>query len=350
MLPELFLLSLSIVLAVLFLWGFRTLPGEKWQVIGCLLGGKQTGGAWKGLNLTYYGFFNATAYLFAAVIFFILMGSLSVPVAYALAVLMVVLAICMPAARLIARWVERKTNTFTAGGASFAGLIAGPWIVQVINGTLGVRIGFNAPVLSVLAAISVAYAIGEGIGRLACISFGCCYGKPLSACHPLLQKLFHGRAFIFSGETKKIAYAHHLDGQEVIPIQAVTAILLTGTGLIGCYGILRGFPVAVFLGTLTVTQGWRVLSEFLRADHRGAGGITAYQFMAFLSIGYAFLLTVILPSDGGAAPDLGAGLLALWDPAVLLFFEILWAVAFLHTGRSRVTGATIRLHVVKEKI
>ncbi|MHB8771542.1 MAG: prolipoprotein diacylglyceryl transferase family protein [Syntrophales bacterium] len=350
MLAELFLLTLALCLALLFHWGFRTLPGEEWQVIGCLLGGKQQSGAWRGLNLTYYGLFNATAYLFAAVLFFILAGSVSVPVPAALVILTIILAICMPASKLIAFWVEGKPSTFTVGGASFAGLVAGPWIIEFINRTLGARMGFDAPVLSVLAAVSVAFTFGEGIGRLACISFGCCYGKPLSACHPLLQRLFRGRAFIFSGETKKIAYAHQLDGQEVLPIQAITALLLTGAALLGCYGFLKGFPVATFAGLLAVTQAWRALSEFLRADYRGTGRITAYQVMALLSIAYAFLLLALFRQVGNGLPDLAGGLLALWDPAVLLFFETLWVVAFIHTGRSRVTGATIRLHAVKDKI
>jgi hypothetical protein len=350
MLPEIFVLGLGLVLAILLRWGFITLPKERWQVIGCLLGGKGPDGAWKGLNLTYYGFFNATAYLLAAVLFFILMGSLSVPVAGVLAILTAILAICMPASRLIALWVEGKANTFTVGGASFVGLIVSPWIVQFINESLGNRIGFSAPVLSVLVAMSIAYTIGEGIGRLACISFGCCYGKPLSASHPLLMKIFDGRGFIFSGETKKIAYADHLDGCEVIPIQAMTAVLLTAAGIMGCYGFLKGFHLAAFCGTFIVTQIWRVLSEFLRADFRGTGRISAYQIMSLLAILYAFLILAFFPPAGVGTPDLAAGIFALWDPGVLLFFEILWVVVFIHTGRSRVTGATIRLHVVKEKI
>ncbi len=348
--PEIFVLILGVILAGLFFWGFRTLPGERWQVIGCLLSGKGPDGAWKGLNLTYYGFFNATAYLSAALLFFILMGSLSVPVFGALAMLTAILTICMPASKLIAFWVEGKANTFTVGGASFVGLIVAPWIIRFINGEMGVRMGFHAPVLSVLAAVAIAYAVGEGIGRLACISFGCCYGKPLSACHPLLQRIFAGRAFIFSGQTKKIVYAHHLEGREVIPIQAVTAILLTGAGMLGCYGFLKGFHFATFAGLLVVTQAWRVLSEFFRADYRGTGRITAYQVMALLSILYAFLLLAFFPADGGEIPDLMAGLYVLWDPGVILFFELLWIAAFVHTGRSRVTGATVRLHVVKENI
>jgi prolipoprotein diacylglyceryltransferase len=347
MLSEIFIIGLSVVLASLLLWGFKVLPKERWQVIGCLLSEKDPDGAWKGLNLTYYGFFNATAYLLAAVLFFILMGSLSVPVFGALAMLTAVLAICMPASKLIAFWVEGKANTFTVGGASFVGLITAPWIIQFINEEMGVRMDFNVPVLSVLAAIAIAYAVGEGIGRLACISFGCCYGKPLSACHPLLQRIFQGRAFIFSGQTKKIAYAHHLDGQEVIPIQAVTALLLTGAGILGCYGFLKGFHFTTFAGLLVLTQAWRALSEFLRADYRGTGRITAYQVMALLSILYAFLLLAFFPEEGGEIPDLMSGLLALGDPGVILFFELLWIAAFIHTGRSRVTGARVRLHVVK---
>ncbi len=350
MLSEIFIIGLSVVMASLLLWGFKVLPKERWQVIGCLLSEKEADGTWKGLNLTYYGFFNATAYLLAAVLFFILMGSLSVPVVGALAIITAILAICMPASKLIASWVEGKANTFTVGGASFVGLIAAPWIIQFINGTMGVRMGFNAPVLSVLAAIAIAYAVGEGIGRLACISFGCCYGNPLAASHPLLQRIFSGRAFIFSGQTKKIAYAHHLDGQEVIPIQAVTALLLTGTGVLGCYGFLKGFHLEVFAGLLVVTQAWRALSEFVRADYRGTGRITAYQVMALLSILYVFLLLAFFPAAETGIPNLLVGLITLWDPSVILFFELLWITAFILTGRSRVTGATVRLHVVKEKI
>jgi len=72
--------------------------------------------------------------------------------------------------------------------------------------------------------------------------------------------------------------------------------------------------------------------------------------MSLLAIPYALAILTLFPEGGAEAPDLAAGLLALWDPAVLLFFEILWGGAFVYTGLSRVTGATVRLHVVKDKI
>ncbi len=350
MLPEIFILSLGVVLAVLFSWGFKVLPKEKWQVIGCVLGEKGSDGSWKGLNMTYYGLFNATAYFLAAGVFFILCGSISVPASAILILLAAVLVICMPASGLIALWVEGKANTFTVGGASFIGLLAAPWTFQYLQDVFGKQMGFDASVMGLLAALSIAFAFGEGTGRLACISFGCCYGKPLSACPPLVRRIFSGWVFVFTGQTKKIAYAHHLDGRKVFPIQAVTAVLLAATGLAGCYAFLEGFHRAAFCGTLVVTQVWRVLSEFLRADFRGGGRMSAYQVMSLLSIPYAFLIMILFPHTGDAKPDLATGFLALWDPAVLLCLEVLWIVAFLYTGRSRVTGSTIRLHVVKERI
>ena len=63
------------------------------------------------------------------------------------------------------------------------------------------------PMLETMGAIFIAYAFGEGIGRLACISFGCCYGKPLSECNPLIERIFQRWNFAFQGKTKKIAYA-----------------------------------------------------------------------------------------------------------------------------------------------
>ena len=347
---ELFVLALGLIFLAYLSWGFRHLPEEKWQILATLPARPDAAGHWHGLNLTYYGLFSSAAQLVSVLMIFLLFGAVGVTRAETVMMVVVVLGVCIPASKFVALLVEKKSAVLTIGGAAFVGILLAPWAILLTNATIGEYLGTRIPPVPTLAAMSVAYAVGEGIGRLACISFGCCYGKPLSACHPLLQRIFAGRAFIFSGQTKKIAYAHHLDGQEVIPIQAVTALLLTGAGILGCYGFLKGFHVATFAGLLVGTQAWRALSEFLRADYRGTGRITAYQVMALLSILYTFLLLAFFPADGGEIPDLKAGLLALWEPGVILFFEVLWIAAFIHTGRSRVTGATVRLHVVKENI
>jgi hypothetical protein len=291
---EIFTLTLAGIIAVLFSWAFRVLPKENWQVLACLPTRKGLDGIWQGINLTYYGFFNALAYLFAVVMFLIMMGSQNIKIAGTISLVIPFLAICMLASRLIARLVEKKRHTFSVGGASFAGILIAPWIIWLVNMTLGETLAFHLPVLETLAAIFIAYAFGEGTGRLACISFGCCYGKPISACHPLIKRIFRKWNFVFWGKTKKIAYAQQLEGQAVIPIQALTAIVYTGTGFLNFYLFLKGFSSAALIITLIVTQGWRFASEFLRADYRGHGFISAYQIMTLIAICYNLIMVTLI--------------------------------------------------------
>ncbi len=54
-----------------------------------------------------------------------------------------------------------------------------------------------------MAVLSIGYTFGESLGRLACLSFGCCYGKPLSQCSEQIRNLFEHFNVVFTGETKK---------------------------------------------------------------------------------------------------------------------------------------------------
>jgi hypothetical protein len=94
-------------------------------------------------------------------------------------------------------------------------------------------------VIPALAAFTIAYASGEGLGRSACISFGCCYGVALVDSHPLLKRLFDHWYFVFSGKMKKISYASDMEGKEVIPVQAVTAVVCLVTGLLSTLFFFR---------------------------------------------------------------------------------------------------------------
>ena len=347
MVDEVFILVLGGILFFLFRWGFKVLPAENWQILASLPREKNENGAWRGLNLTYYGFFNATALGVAVAIWILLLGSVGLPLPKIAVLGVPVVVLGFVASRLIARWVEKKLHTSTIGGASCAILLLSPLVVA-----LGDRWLPNPPVhaLTVLAAISVAYALGEGVGRLGCISFGCCYGKPLAESHPFLQKIFARWNFIFSGRTKKISYAHGLEGHRVIPIQAVTAVLYSGVSLLGLFLFLKGWPGAAFLLCLSVTQTWRAVSEFFRADYRGGGRISAYQVMAILSIVYGFLLAGVLPSPPPHPRDLWRGLNFIFYPGMILFLQGLWAAVFFLTGRSMVTASDISFRVVKERI
>lgn len=344
---EMFLLGLGIACALLLAWGFKALPRERWQILAAIPVLKHGDGAWRGVNLTFYGLFTANAMAVAAILLVIMLGSLGLSLREVGIVLLPLFSLCIPAARLVARIVEKKQYTFTVAGAFFVGLIAAPWLVTAANLALGPQM--QLPVLAVCSAMSVAYAFGEGLGRLACISFGCCYGKPLDQCPPILRKLFAHHSFTFSGATKKASYESGLEGEPLVPVQALTAILYLACGLACLYLFLTGWFAFALMVCLTVTQGWRAFSEFLRADFRGGGSLTAYQWMALISVAYAGLMALWLPGRA-AMPELLTGLSLLWDPWVLILLQGLWVMLLLYTGRSKVTASTISFQVMQDRI
>lgn len=346
----LFVLGLALLLFPMMVWGFKTLPQEKWQIIASLPKMKREHGDWHGMNLTWYGILSANAYAFAVMIFMVLMGAVGAPVAGVLAVTAILLAICIPASTLVAKVIEKRSYTLTVGGASFVGIVAAPWVIAFVNGAIGSRMGFSVPMLEMMAAASTAYAFGEGLGRLACISFGCCFGKPLGQCHPLLRRIFAGRSFVYSGKTKKIAYAVGMEGVEMLPIQAVTSIIYVTGGLLGCWLFLNGFHATAYVGTLVLTQLWRVASEMFRADFRGGWKFSAYQCMALASLVYAGFTLGFIPAGQVQTADVLAGFQRLWDPAMIIFLQGIWITAFFHTGRSNVTDASISFSVIESRI
>jgi hypothetical protein len=345
----LFVSSLAAVLGGLYIWGFRCLSSERWQFIGTIPAVKDGEGTWRGINLTYYGLFNANACLLAVLMVYILLAAagLALPAIHAL--IAVTLLFCVPAAKLVARWVEKKAHTFSIGGAAFVGLVLTPWLMVGLNRLLTWRTMRPVPVLPVLAAIAIAYALGEGSGRLACISFGCCYGRPLDQFPAVLRGWLTPLSVTYYGKTKKIAYAGRLDRRPVVAVQAITAVLYTVVGLVGVLLFLQGYVRTAYLLAVGGTQTWRFASEFIRADYRGGGRISAYQIMALAAILYAIgiCLLIDLPL---VATDISIGLRLVWSPSIILICQVLWIGIFLFMGRSQVTGARISFHVRKDRI
>lgn len=343
---ELFILILLLSCAAQLAWGFKILPRNGWQMLATLPVQPLGNGQWQGLNLTWYGLLTANAYLVALTMLIILLGAAGIELNGVMLVAVFLLALCVPASRLVARMVEGKAHTFTVGGAVFVGIVAAPWVVQLVN----LLTGYQMPILTTLAAISIAYAFGEGLGRLACISFGCCYGKPLNQCGYRLQKIFKKMNFRFYEETRKISYASHLEGEATLPVQGITALLYVGTGLIATALFLHGHYVWSFDLCLLITQLWRVFSEFIRADYRGGNKFSAYQIMGLMAVPYALLAAFYFNDSNSLLPNLTIGLAQLWQPGTLVFLQLLWLLLFVYTGRSTVTGANLSFHVHRDRI
>ena len=345
-----FLMVLIGLFSTVFYWAFRNLPAEHWQIIAAVPFKRCEDGTWNGVNLTYYGFFNASACVFSCATVITLMGSIEVPVIITLSITSLLLLVCLPAAKIVARIVERKSSTFTIGGASFVGIVLLPWIIQTFNRFASERFSSTVPVTQMLAAVAIAYAFGEAFGRLACISFGCCYGKLLWQAPALIQTLLGRFCFTFSGETKKVAYEAGLLERPLIPIQALTAIISTVAGLSGVFFFLRAdWSIALAL-PITLTQLWRIFSEMLRADYRGGSRVSAYQLMAIGALVYSLGWIAFTDSTPAISPKILTGLHALMNTPVLLFLETLWLAIFLYMGRSSVTAARLSFHVVREKV
>jgi hypothetical protein len=350
MVELLFVVGLGIGLLSVVMWGWKRLPDERWQFLASVPVGKVGNGAWRGRNLTYYGALIATAVVLATALMYVLLAAASVPPGGTLAVMSLTLVICVPSSKLVARIVEGKKHTSTSGGASFVGIVLVPWIIQGIQAVCTSTHVGQVPVVVVLAAVATCYALGEGLGRLACISFGCCYGKPLSQVYPWLKQVFAHYHFVFTGATKKIAYASGLDGQQVVPVQALTTVLYISAGLIATLLFLWSRYVAAFLVAMLVTQLWRPLSECLRADYRGNGKISAYQVMGGIVVPYAVFLAWFFASDPMPVAHLTVGLKALWDPLCVVLLESLWCAMFIYFGYSTVTESTLLFHVRSTEI
>ncbi len=345
-----FFSSLGSFLAVMFYLAFRKFPGERWQVFAAVPVSKIDGEKWKAVNITYYGILTATGFIMAILMVLIMSSASGYRTPAIAGIMAAILLFFVPSAKLMALIVEKKKHTITVGGAVFVMLMSAPWIVKAENILIFNDMGMGVSELSFMAVIITGYAFGEGFGRLACISFGCCYGKRVEDMKGLAGKLFSKFYFIFEGKTKKISYHDCMDGVRVVPVQGITAVLYTVSGLVSLYLFMKGFYSGAFFVSLAVTQLWRFFSEFLRSDYRGGGSISAYQWMSLFSIPYFVAYFNIIHSSSSGVPSLYQGLLYVWSPGVIIIAIILWIGALLYTGISTVTGAEVKIHVIKENI
>ena len=341
---------LAVGLFALIAWGVRTLPAERWQMLAAVPIAKSTDGSWRGWNLTFYGFFSATGNTFGFVMMLLLLAAVGIPVAISLSLVVFVIIVCVPSSRWIAAIVERKRNTFTIAGAAFVATITLPLLLVGLQ-PLAWRIWHrDLPPMPIFAAAASAYALGESVGRLACLSFGCCYGMPLRDAKPAIAKLFRKHNLVIQGSTKKAAYASGLAGEPLIPVQAITSGIFAVSGLTGIAMFLsQRFRLAALI-PLLASWGWRACSEWVRADYRGTSRVSVYQRMSIVAVAYLSSIILLMPAAQPLIPDLQAGFAQLFSAPVILLLQVLWIGLFLYYGRSRVTSSTLSFHVVPDRI
>ena len=222
MAADLFLLVCALLFGLGFRLLFRHLPEERWQFVASLPLKKNHDGSWQGLNLTFYGLFTGLAGGLGVATFILLTASAGVSLVTSLALTLGVLIICLPAAKIIATLVEKNRHGFTVGGASFVGIIIAPIFLWLADKASQHWWDTPLPTLPMLAAMSIAYVMGEGIGRLACISFGCCYGKALHDAPLWAQRMFATLNHVFIGKTKKIAFAGEMEAIKAVSYTHLT--------------------------------------------------------------------------------------------------------------------------------
>lgn len=350
MIDTIFLLGASALLSLLLTWGFRHLPGERWQMLAVVPRNKTGDQLWQGMNLTYYGFFIATSQLLSLTLLLILLGAMKISLSGTLLATGLVLVVAVPASRIVAILVEKKQHTFTIGGASFVGMIIAPFAVIAARDILTGFTDCYLPLLPVMAAMAIAYTLGEGLGRLGCLSFGCCYGKPLKDCSPLARMIFGRTATVFQGNIKKAGYEGRLCGEPLVPVQAITCVLFSVTALVGCALFLQSMFTAALIGCIFVTQSWRLVSETMRADFRGFGKISAYQKMSGIAILYILGVSMLPHADRLSQPRIVDGISQVWHPGVVIGLQMTWVAFFLFFGRSTVTSATVSFILQKDRV
>lgn len=335
-----------------FRWAFRNLPQERWQFAAVVPLPAASGedAPWQGINITYYGLISALAYASASGVFVFLAASVQLPLWSTLSCMVALLGVGAPASRHIARWVEGGQANFTLAGALFAGSLVLPvalFAAVRMDSMLGIN-GFNPQVL--VAAAALAYVLGEAIGRLGCLSFGCCYGRPLADVGPLAQSLYGARATVYRGRLKKIAYASNLECTPVVPVQSIASVVLFTLFLAGLWLFWQQEFAASALLALWGSQGWRLFSETLRADYRGGGRITAYQWMAIATCLIVSVTVFAFPAGRASVPHFADGWAGLARIDVLLALQALAISIVLFMGRSQVTGARVHMQLYRDRL
>ena len=201
-----------------------------------------------------------------------------------------------------------RTVEFASWGG-FIAIAAGLVLYAVFSGR---------SLLALVDAAVLGGTLGHVIGRIGCLTLGCCFGRPSSS--PL--------TVCYDNPLAKAARTAGLRGIPIHPVPLYEALFLLGLFLllnaIALAGSREGVPAAVYL--ITYGSG-RFLLEFLRYDSAGdhIGPLPRNQWLSLLQAGAGVALLVALSSASGpASPSIAEA-----DARTLLLIPLLAACAAL---------------------
>jgi len=340
---NLFITTLSLLVFFLVYIGIRYFPSERFQFLATIPYKPLSEGKWFSLNITFYGLFNAIAYTIGSMVVAVLLLSVGVTFFEIALIMVIIFLICIPASKIIAYIIEKNKTGFTVGGAVFIGVLVSPLAIYLGLFLSSNKSNFTLLFLPIISAMAIGYIFGEGVGRIGCLSFGCCYGKSVDELKSRILKKFFSRFYtIYTGRLKKAQYASNLCNKKTVPVQSIGIILYNFTGLIGVYLFLKGNFYGALIVTVFVSQIYRFFSEFLRDDYRGEGKISPYQKMALLNVIVVLIYSVIFKNNGySPLIDLNYALQKIFEIKTIIFFILIFAITFIYTGVSTATYSIV---------
>lgn len=326
------------VFLLIIIWGLKNLSRDEFQFFCAIPYKKIEENTYEGTNITFYGIISALSCSASVFLFLVLIKFIDFPLKLAYFILITIFLTGLYASRTLAYIIEKRKDTLTIGGATFvSGIISVPLIYFFIK-SFNINETYFLPVLT---ALTTSYTFGEGLGRLACISFGCCYGKPAER-YPKLPKILKIKFF---SETKKAVYDSNYKNLELINIQGIVVCLFTILAILSVILImLEKFKIALLI-SFTMPAIVRFFSEFFRDDNRGINyKLSTYQFFSLILVIYSLIfLYIFKPLE----TKIYIKSTIFFSNTELIILTALFFTTLIHSGVSKVTASKISFNLKK---
>jgi prolipoprotein diacylglyceryltransferase len=218
---------------------------------------------------------------------------------------------------------ERPGETLrTVEFASWGGYIA------VAGGLVLYAVLSGRSLLGLIDAAALGGTIGHAMGRIGCLTLGCCYGKPTGS--PF--------AICYDNPLAKAARVGGLRGVPIHPVPLYEALLVAGLfvalNALALTGSREGVPAATYL---VVYGGGRFFLEFLRHNslEDRIGPLLRNQWLSLFEAGVGVaLLGALLSSSGPNSPSFADidGEVILMLPLIVACAAFVFVAYSLHRG------------------